>query len=211
MGRQGSIYLGGGGDETQSAAIDEVAFDSRNYAEGSISCLFIPVALDSRKYDSAKEWFQTNYSDYCHSIDFCFDLYDINRQRLAQYNLIYIGGGDTGRLLNQFKESGLGGLIPEFIESGGFVFGGSAGAILMGKSALTAPEVKETAPHTAGLGCIGNWSVYVHYDDDMSAEVRDLARKLRSNIIAIPEESGAIYDGKLTPIGDGVRLFFYTQ
>ncbi|MXW06926.1 MAG: hypothetical protein F4Z87_02150, partial [Gammaproteobacteria bacterium] len=124
------------------------------------------------------------------------------------YNLVYIGGGDTGRLMDQIEKSGFKSLIPEFIDAGGYVFGGSAGAIAMGKSVLTAPEDEETATLTTGINCIGDWSAYPHYDNNSAEEVRELARRLNSNIVAIPEESGVIYDGELIAVGAGVEFFY---
>ena len=153
--RKGAIYLGGGGDEIQAAAIDAIVFNNENYVGGNINCLFIPVALNPKNYSSAEEWFRSSYNNYCSSIDLCIDLSSIDYKELIRYNLIYIGGGNTGRLVNQFEKSGFESLIPRFIESGGFVFGGSAGAIMMGKSILTAPEVEETATRTTGIDCIG--------------------------------------------------------
>ena len=205
---KGAIYLGGGGDEAQSAAIDAAVFNNENYAEGKINCLFIPVALMPKKYASAEEWFRSSYGGYCNRIDLCVELSDIGQKELSRYNLIYVGGGDTGRLVSQFEQSGFESLIPGFIESGGFVFGGSAGAIMLGKSILTAPEVKATAARTTGLDCIGGWSVYAHYSGRETAEIQELARSLNSNIVAIPERDGAIYDGKLTPVGKGVESFY---
>jgi len=50
---------------------------------------------------------------------------------------IYIGGGNTFKLLKELKESGFDKELLKFIKEGKPVYGGSAGALILGKNILT--------------------------------------------------------------------------
>jgi len=49
---------------------------------------------------------------------------------LQKYDTVYIGGGDTFKLLKLIRESGFDEKLLRYYKSGGAIYGGSAGAII---------------------------------------------------------------------------------
>ena len=73
-----------------------------------------------------KEWFKKTY-EYCNfDIDMCTDLSKI--KSLDEYTGVFIGGGNTFKLLKEIRESKFDILLEKYLKNGGFVYGGSAGA-----------------------------------------------------------------------------------
>ena len=90
------LLLAGGGEPEQVKALDE--FFANYVGEGKI--LYIPVAMDKIPYDECEMWFRKTYLQYkLHNIDVCTDLK--NAPNLDEYKAIFIGGGNTFKLLKE--------------------------------------------------------------------------------------------------------------
>lgn len=116
----------------------------------------------------------------------------------------FIGGGDTFRLLNEIRVAGLDEALRD-LASAGVVYGGSAGAIVLGADIGTAGYFDRNEvglSDTACLDLLGGYAVWCHYIDDHLDPLREWIRRADRPVVALPERAGAEIDGKvLTSIG----------
>ena len=127
------IYLSGGGNEKQSFPLDKFFFSS---LPENGRFLYIPIALRGHKlYPTAHLWMKSvlelhNRNDV--QFETADDLSKYGFENLKVFNGIYIGGGNTWSLMKELKDSGFSNALIQYIQSGGKVYGGSAGAIIFG-------------------------------------------------------------------------------
>lgn len=101
--------------------------------------LYLPLALREEQHTAAAAWLRSTLEPLgvCHIESWsAFDGHD--PCELSDFDGIYIGGGNTYRLLQQVRTSGFDRAITRFIREGRPVYGGSAGAILLGSDIDTA-------------------------------------------------------------------------
>jgi dipeptidase E len=192
----GKLFLAGGGDEKQSFDIDKV------FLQGVSKILYIPYAWNRKgDFESCKDWF-TNCMKQHKKITFTM-LTDLsNSPDLNTFDAIYIGGGNTFRLLKHIKETGFDSKLLSFFKNGGTVYGGSAGALIWGNdiglALICADKDKNLVKlkDTSGLNVINNCDIQCHYKDDQIEEHLEYLSKTNRNIIAIPEESALLVTNK---------------
>ncbi|MDD4187432.1 MAG: Type 1 glutamine amidotransferase-like domain-containing protein [Bacilli bacterium] len=101
--------------------------------------LYIPLAMNEERYPECLVWIKSEMKligiKNIHMIVNPKELINVNYN---DYCAIFLGGGNTYKLLNDIKSSGAFNKIKEYIENDGIVFGGSAGAIIFGKNIDTA-------------------------------------------------------------------------
>lgn len=87
-------------------------------------------------FNEAKSVDENAYSRF--EIEMLTDLNNVDYSSLEKFDSIYIGGGNTFALLKTLKETKFADTLLKFIDSGRSVYGGSAGAIVLGKDTSTA-------------------------------------------------------------------------
>jgi len=196
------IFLAGGGDEKDSAELDKIFVDTLQ--ERRIEKLvYVPIALTSRSYNECLKWFSSIFAGKVSKIEMWEDLTDKKIAGREDQMAIYFGGGDTRRLLKLVCDSLFDNEIKKFAVNGGILYGGSAGAIFLGRSIKTAPEVK-SARSVKGLGLISSLSIACHFEPKKTEDVMALAGRIGMNILAIEENAGAIFQGgQISPVGLG--------
>lgn len=197
------LLLAGGGEPEQVKPLDE--YFANYVKEGKV--LYIPVAMYKIPYDECESWFRETYAKYnIYNIDVCTDLK--KAPNLNEYKAIFIGGGNTFKLLKEIKESNFDYALTEYLKNGGFVYGGSAGAIIFGKTIKTSSHADKNLVNLKdlnGLNLINGYDVWCHYN-----EKKDLNNvlKLENSTIVLYEESGVLFDGeKFITVGKN-HLFF---
>jgi len=211
---KGKLFLSGGGSEKDSYDFDKVFLKTLKTRK----VLYIPLAMeiDAAGYKACYDWITnslTQFSDEMIEIIMCLDLKKINKDYLKQFAAVYIGGGNTYRLLDRVYSSCLDKDILKYINDGGVFYGGSAGAIIMGKSIDTVIEENTNKyKYSKGLNILGNYSLIAHYGKNINSEnlkVRTFISKYKTPVLAIPEGSGLIVENKvLRTFGKKpVRLF----
>jgi len=111
---------------------------------------------------------------------------------------IYIGGGNTWSLIQEIKNSNFSYQLLQYFEAGGQVYGGSAGAIILGKRIDTHDdENKIGLSDMEGLNLLGNYSVACHFKDDQHDRFKAWAIKNKFPIICLPEETGLIIENSI--------------
>lgn len=207
------ICGGGSGVQTQDAynKLDELINHSK-------PLLYIPLAMDYTEYDRCYEWIteELRALNIC-KIDMVRSARELEEKNLNEYCAIFIGGGNTYKLLFELKLSGSFDKIKDFIFNDGIVFGGSAGAIIMGhdiSSCECDDENKVGLINTKGIDVLNGISVLCHYTNREErkniANTEFLKRKsYEMNIIALPEEDTIfVNDKKIQVMGSRPYYIF---
>lgn len=211
MKKNGRIILSGGGDVDVSFKLDEKYF---SLLRDNAQILYIPVALNRTKvgFESCYDWFSNVISQHNNKkdIDFTMLLDGDDVPDFDKYDSIYIGGGNTYKLLDYIYKNDIGRKIMEYIKNGGIVYGGSAGAIILGENIKTVEEENDNNyVHSDGLNLIESRSVICHYTESLDEKIFETAKRINSVIIALSEDAGLILDsnGKILEIVGNVFVF----
>jgi dipeptidase E len=190
-----NIILSGGGDIEDTFKLDEYYF---SLLKDDAKILYIPVALDKRGigFESCYDWFSSVISAHIREdkyIDFTMLLEEDTIPNLNMYESIYIGGGNTYKLLDFIYNKNLYQKFVDYTRNGGIIYGGSAGAIVLGKDIRTVEsENDNNYKKFEGLNLLDGKSVICHYTDSMDEKIFNIVKKIGSDVIAIPEDSGLI-------------------
>lgn len=196
MKENSTIYLSGGGNEKQSFPLDNFFFST---LPKNGRFLYIPIALRGHKlYPTAHVWMR-GVTELHERTDVQFDTADdlskYNPETLKEFGGIYIGGGNTWSLMQELKDSGFADILIQYIKDGGQVYGGSAGAIIMGKRIDTHDdENKIGLQNTSGFNLFNNFSVACHFTDEQNERFRAWAIDNNSLIVCLPEETGLVIE-----------------
>ena len=192
----GKIALAGGGSEKDSRRIDE-AFASWIEPNGKI--LYLPLALrDVRPFNECLKWFRSAFLPLnVTNIEMWTDLSEHQGDEVFEFAAVYIGGGNTYSLLAQVLESGFDHILSEYVAQGGIIYGGSAGAALLGKDIRTVSHMDINNMgliETRGLNLAKSYAVWVHYQPQDDELIYEYQGKYNQYVLAISERSGVIVD-----------------
>ena len=200
----GDLILAGGGDACDSMHADDLL---RSLCIQNPTLLYIPVALDSSKisYEDARAWIVSVFVPRGFEITMWADLPTTDDLGLDQFGAVYIGGGNTFSLLKQIRESRFGDLLRQLGSGTGVIYGGSAGAIIIGKDIRTCAHMDENTVALSkfeGLDLLKGLSVWCHYDRDEDTRIEIYVRRNGTPVLAIPEK-GALHvsNSTLTAVG----------
>ena len=190
------LLLSGGGSPDAVVPLDELFISQIDIHAPT---LYIPVAMEP-PYNECLNWFQKTYQPYgLRHVEMCTDLSSI--QNLSQYTAIFIGGGNTFKLLNTIKNSRFDSKLLEYLNNNGLVYGGSAGAIIFGSSIKTAEyaDVNSVGLNDlSGLNLTGGKDIFRHYSHKDNQYIRDY----HNDLFILYEESGLfIRHDTAEPIG----------
>jgi len=214
MKTRGKIFLSGGGSEKESYLFDQEFIQLLKTRK----ILYIPLAMerDALGYEACYDWITTALTQFDKKfvdIAMWLDLSNKSLADLKQFEAIYFGGGNTYRLLEKIRISGFDELIGDFIKQGGFYYGGSAGAIIMGKSIETVNEENDHQyRYSQGLSLIGDYSFIAHYNKKTKEKVIQIKKflsKYKTPVIALSEGVGLIVDSQSVCVaGKGSAVIF---
>lgn len=184
------LLLSGGGEPDQVKALDK--FFAKYVSGGKV--LYIPVAMEKMPYSDCEKWFRDTYKKYnIFDIDVCTDLSVI--ESLQDYKAIFIGGGNTFKLLKEVRESGFDKKLIDYLNNNGFVYGGSAGAIIFGKTIETSSHADKNnvgLKDLSGLNLLNGYDVWCHYRQ--KKDYKEVLQ-LKNPTKVLYEESGLFFDG----------------
>ena len=178
--------------------------------------LYIPLAMDEDEhtYDSCYDWFlQQVVNVDVPSVDMPKTFEELATKNLNNYSAIFIGGGNTFKLLKGIKDNGIFNKIIEYLNNNGIVIGGSAGAIIFGydiNSCLAMDDNDVNLIDTKGFNVLNGKSIFGHYTNEDSIEAHERFKNYLLNyslskeeIIALPEEDTIfIDDNEITILGN---------
>ena len=201
------ICGGGAGKQTEKALrrLNEVIRHDR-------PCLYIPLAMEEDKYDSCLEWIRGELAGVdIPGIRMVRSAEELAGARLQDHSFLFLGGGNTFRLMHRIRCAGMFGPIRGYLQNGGAAFGGSAGAIVFGED-LESCALDDTndagLADTRGFDVLGGVSFLCHFtnrapEHDRKSENYLLEISKRRTVYALPEEDTLFVNGTRTEmIGD---------
>lgn len=186
------IFLSGGGSKEDSALLDK-EFTLSIKPKGVL--LYVPVARNDNEHVKCLEWFKSVFEPIWNGeIRMLADL--SKRKGLSDIGGIYIGGGDTVKLLNEINKTNFGSYLREAMAHDIPIYGGSAGAIVLGKSIRTDPKINyDHNQPTDGLNMLVDHSVVCHYEEKDKDKIAELSKEI-SSLIVLGEKSGVIVENR---------------
>jgi dipeptidase E len=188
------VALAGGGDAEASRLLDEV-LSAWLGPQGRL--LYWPIALRGmRPFPSCLEWVTEALAPvHISDISMWTGLSGHQAAELDAYDAVYIGGGNTFSLLAELQESGFDRHLKSYVERGKPVYGGSAGAIVLGRDIRTAQNFDQNSVgllETKGLDLAGGHAIWPHYRRAHDDLIAACVQQYRQPVLAIPERSGIV-------------------
>lgn len=209
------LFLCGGGAGPQTAAAYERLAEIICHKK---SCLYLPLAMERDRYDECYQWICQELAGLkLPGIEMLRDAKEIVRKNLFDYSFLFLGGGNTFRLWHALKLSGAAESIRTYLEAGGVAFGGSAGAIIFGKSLETCllDDANETElQNLEAFNFLHDISLFCHYtnhdaEGNKEREVYLLELSQTHKVIALPEETTLFLQGnKVEVLGSKPYYYF---
>jgi dipeptidase E len=203
------ILNGGGSGENVKSARELL----NSLIDHNKKILYIPFAWPDSTYNGCLEFMTNELSDVeKEGIDMVKSTDELMSKDFNNYACIYIGGGNTYKLLNDLKVSGAFDKIRNYlVNDNGIVYGGSAGAIIFGKDldSCNTDDANEVGlVDNIGFNMINGYSLLCHFTS-REPERTELSRNYlielskSKPVFAIPEED-SIYvdDDKIVFIGN---------
>ncbi|KAJ3497095.1 hypothetical protein NLG97_g2171 [Lecanicillium saksenae] len=192
------IYLGGGGSEVDEANIWDLAFKAGQRV------VIWPFAMPSTRWQGTQEWVTKSlarFGDFA-SISLGLQGPDFG---LHDADIVVIPGGNTFRLLDHLQRNGLLPALRNFLDNGGRIYGGSAGALILGTSvAITDSSVGGQDDNIIadlrgkeGLNVLGGCVSYPHFGvgaDNFEGHCHRWSQEHNVTVIGMPETCGLQFD-----------------
>jgi dipeptidase E len=193
---QMKVALGGGGGATDSRLLDEV-FATWIGSQGRL--LYWPVALRGiRPFPSCLEWITATFAPLnVNQITMWTDLCEHQASELDEFDAVYIGGGNTFALLHELRKSGFERYLKDYVGRGKAVYGGSAGAAVLGRDIQTVNYIDRNdvgLVETEGLNLAAGHAIWVHYQPQDDNLIETYVHQYQQPVIALSERSGTVID-----------------
>lgn len=212
------LFLGGGG-----GGIDSIELDKKFVASLDLSkpLLYIPIATNTKKYpySGCVAWLSSIIGPL--GVDNIVmwiedDLRQKREKDFEQFGGIYIGGGNTFKLLKELKEFGTFEILRNLVQKNIPIYGGSAGAIILAKTiipALSADENFVGLTDFTALNLVNGYDIWCHYTEIMDPLIKSYMDKYDlKKIIAIPENAGLyVTEHSIGVIGPANVKMFETE
>ena len=166
------LLLCGGGSGEQTVEAKKIFNEIIDHTK---PLLYAP-RLDENEcpYDGFLEWITKELSDVdIPNIEMVRSFEEFAAKDYNNYCAIFIGGGNTYKLLKGIKDSGAFSKINEYINNDGIVYGGSAGAIIFGydiNSCLAMYTNDVNLLDTKGFNVLNGKSLFAHYTNEHTEE-----------------------------------------
>lgn len=190
----GLLLLSGGGNAEIARTTNEY-FVNRIDKEKPL--LYIPIAGDPtrRSYESSHSYMKNMFTELgVKNTRMWTDLTNKTVEDLIEYSAIFISGGDPIKLLDHCKTTGFDDVLIHYYESGGTIYGQSAGAMIFGES--IAHTVNQKIECINAYNLFNNFSVWPHYIESDNKKIEKLVKKYNRSFYAIPDGVAIAYDGE---------------
>lgn len=203
------LILCGGGDGKQNTQANQRLNEIIDHTR---PILYIPLAMDEKvhSYDSCYEWIKGELRNVdIPSIEMVRTFEELASKDLEKYAALFIGGGNTYKLLLGLKSTKAFANIKNYLNNNGIIIGGSAGAVIFGYdiNIISSMDLNDVnLIDTKGFDMLSGISIFPHYTNKKSTltEQENEKRlidftnsiinfsKTVGEVFAIPEED-AIY------------------
>jgi dipeptidase E len=193
---QMKVALGGGGGTADSRLLDEV-FAKWIGSRGRL--LYLPCALRGiRPFQSCLEWITATFAPLkVNQITMWTELSEHHVCELDQFDAVYLGGGNTFALLAELRKSGFDRYLRECTCRGNAIYGGSAGAAVLGRDIRTVNYLDRNdvgLVDMEGLDLAESHAIWVHYQPPDDNLIDEYVRQYGQPVIALSERSGIVID-----------------
>jgi len=196
------LILNGGGAGDQIKESWQLFADQVNGGK----VLYIPLAWNHGGYDDCLDWFKEEVSSFgIFDIEMVTSAEQITKEKQAGVKGVFVGGGNTYKLLKMLKDTDAFENLKEYFENDGLVMGGSAGAIIFGYSIDTCLddglEIESCRDvnlvgltDTCGFDCMNGFSILPHYKK-LPGQLENTKKRVTSlllkgfKLICLPEET----------------------
>lgn len=182
--------------------------------------VYIPLAWNHGSYEGCLDFLSNELKAYgIVDIDLITDAKQITKQKLSEVKGVFIGGGNTYKLLKMLKDSSAFEAIQLYLEKeDSVIMGGSAGALIFGKSIDTCKDdglkinsicdINEVnLVDTTGFNALNEYSLLVHYQK-LKSQIPQTQLRIKRlleegyKLICLPEETSLyVHDNKFEFIG----------
>lgn len=192
------LMLAGGGDAGDSQPLDKIF---AAWSKGG-KMLYLPIAnqVSQHIYAQTYRWLYNIFEPLgVAGIEMWTTLEGHTAEELNGFDSVYIGGGNTFHLLALLHSSGFDTHLAECARQGKPIYGGSAGAVVLGSNILTASHIDpndEALVDTRGLDlCLGH-AVWPHYTEADDPLIYNYIHKYTMPVLAITERGGIGIEGE---------------
>jgi dipeptidase E len=190
------IALAGGGGADDSRLLDEV-FAAWIGPQGKL--LYLPIALRGiRSFESCLEWITGTFAPFAITrITMWTDLTQHHVSELKEFEAVYIGGGNTYSLMAELINSGFDRHLKAYASQGGILYGGSAGAVILGKDIRTVSQMDRNHVGLNEVNCLNlanDYAVYPHYVPQDDKFIEEFLQKYQQPVLAISERSDVVIE-----------------
>lgn len=206
------LILTGGGDAPESRPLDKLFADWLG-PHGRL--LYLPVASSPKadRYAGHLAWVTSVFRPLgVTDIQMWTELENHAPAELDHFSGVYIGGGNTFRLLHLLRRTGFDAALRRYALPGGAVYGGSAGAIVLGADIASC---ERDDPNTVGLSdsrgldLLGGHDVWCHFTPDQAERVQMWADASGRPVCALTERAGlCVEGGEVRSAGSDAALTF---
>jgi dipeptidase E len=194
------VIAAGGGGAADSRPLDE-RFAAWTGSGGRM--LYWPMALpdDHPLRAGCLDWINSVFRPLgIDRIEMWTEFHGHDPAELERFDSFYIGGGNTYRLLHLLRKALLGCIL-----SGKAVYGGSAGAAILGRDIGTVSHMDHNAvglKDMHGLDVMQGYAIWCHYGPEDDARIAAYIEDTGVPVLAISERAGvALEDGRLVALG----------
>lgn len=190
------IVLAGGGGADDSRLLDEY-FSSWIQPAGRL--LYLPIALRTiRSFESCLAWITETLAPFgITHITMWTDLTQHYASELKGFEAIYIGGGNTYSLLAELINSGFDRHLKAYASWGGIIYGGSAGAVILGKDIRTVSHMDRNQIGLTEVNCLNlakGYAVFPHYRAQDDKFIEEFVQEYQQPVLGISERSGVVIE-----------------
>ncbi len=192
-----------------SGYLDHAETEIRNFLGSVRRVLFVPFALADR--DAYAASVRTRFAAMDYDLDSIHEQSDkeMHQQAVREAEAIFIGGGNTFRLLKALYDSELVDLIRERVGQGIPYIGSSAGSNVAGPTIRTTNDMPIVEPPTfKSLGLV-NFQINPHYLDPVPNSTH-MGETREERILQFLEENDTavigLREGAMIRVEDGVPL-----
>ena len=192
------LILAGGGDAPDSRPLDD-RFAEWLGPQGRL--LYLPVASGGKAdgYAGHLAWITSVFRPLgVADIRMWTEPESHTPAELDDFSGVYIGGGNTFRLLHLLRRTGFDMVLRRYALAGGAVYGGSAGAIVLGADIASCERDDPNTvglSGTRGLDLLGGHDVWCHFVPDQAAQVQAWADASGRPVYALTERAGLCVEG----------------
>lgn len=212
------LFLSGGGSGNESIELDKKFVASLDLSK---PLLYIPIAIDTARhpYPGCLAWLKGGLGPLgVMSIVMWTeeDLANKNEKDFEQFGGIYVGGGNTYKLLKELREFGTLDILRKLAQKNMPIYGGSAGAIILAKTIIPAcflDENKSGVTDFSALDLIHGFDVWCHYTGNEDLQIREYIEKFNlEKVIGVPETSGLfVTESSIVVVGPSYVKVFYAN